>query len=83
MRINGRVPDGATEITTDQANLAWYIGARKPYILKRSSDPARAASEPAVITLLTHHRVPSPRLLHAGVERPLAVTDRWNRNEPP
>ncbi|MFI1258973.1 phosphotransferase family protein [Streptomyces netropsis] len=67
-RIDGRVPEGATEITTGQANRVWYIGGREPYVLKHYSDPARAANETAALRLLTHHRAPSPRLLHADVE---------------
>ncbi|MER5780206.1 phosphotransferase [Streptomyces mobaraensis] len=67
-RIDGRVPDGATEITTGQANRVWYIGGREPYVLKHYSDPARAANEAAALALLTHHGAPSPRLLHADVE---------------
>lgn len=74
MRIDGRVPDDATEITTGQANRVWYIGGREPYILKHYSDPARAANEAAALALLTHHRAPSPRLLHADVERRPAWT---------
>ncbi|TLQ39406.1 hypothetical protein FEF34_39190 [Streptomyces marianii] len=64
-RIDGRVPDGATEITTGQANRVWYIGGREPYVLKHYRDPARAANEAAALTLLTHHRAPGPRLLDA------------------
>ncbi|MGW0604152.1 phosphotransferase family protein [Streptomyces sp. NPDC002640] len=67
-RIDGRVPDGATEITTGQANRVWYIGGREPYVLKHYSDPARAANEAAALTLLTRHRAPGPRLLDADVE---------------
>ncbi|MEU9279970.1 hypothetical protein [Streptomyces sp. NPDC048341] len=74
MRIDGGVPDGATEITTGQANRVWHIGGREPYILKHYSDPARAANEAAALALLTHHRAPSPRLLHTDVERQPAWT---------
>lgn len=69
MRIDGRVPDGAAEITTGQANRVWYVGGREPYILKHYSDPARAANEAAALALLTHHQAPSPRLLRADVEK--------------
>lgn len=74
MRIDGRVPDGATEITTGQANRVWHIGGREPYILKHYSDPGRAANEATALALLTYHRAPSPRLLHADVERQPAWT---------
>ncbi|MFH8407628.1 phosphotransferase family protein [Streptomyces sp. NPDC018019] len=67
-RIDGRVPDSATDITTGQANRVWYIGGREPYVLKHYSDPARAANETAALRLLTHHRAPAPRLLDADVK---------------
>lgn len=67
-RIDGRVPDGATEITTGQANRVWYIGGHEPYVLKHYSDPARAANEAAALALLTHHGAPGPRLLDADVD---------------
>ncbi|MFJ9789353.1 hypothetical protein [Streptomyces globosus] len=57
--IDGRVPEGATEISTGQANRVWYIGGREPYVLKHYSDPARATNEAAALALLTHHRVPN------------------------
>ncbi|MBB0243511.1 phosphotransferase [Streptomyces alkaliphilus] len=66
--IDGRVPDGATEITTGQVNRVWYIGGREAYVLKHYSDPARAANEAAALALLTHHRAPGPRLLDADVK---------------
>ncbi|MFK0142644.1 phosphotransferase family protein [Streptomyces murinus] len=67
-RTDGHVPDGATEITTGQANRLWYIGGREPYVLKHYSDPARAANEAAALTLLTDHHSPVPRLLDADME---------------
>lgn len=66
--IDGRVPEGATEISTGQANRVWYIGGREPYVLKHYSDPARAANEAAALALLTHHRAPSPHLLDEDLE---------------
>ncbi|MBF6050142.1 hypothetical protein GO001_34070 [Streptomyces sp. NRRL B-1677] len=50
-RIDGRVPEGATEITTGQANRVWYVGGREPYVLKHCSDPARAANDAAALAL--------------------------------
>ncbi|PZG90856.1 hypothetical protein C1I97_30335 [Streptomyces sp. NTH33] len=69
-RIDSRLPDGATEITTGQANRAWYIGEREPYPLKRYSDPARAANEAAALVFLTRHGERSGQLIH-----PAAKTD--------
>ncbi|MBV9026704.1 MAG: phosphotransferase [Streptomycetaceae bacterium] len=67
-RIDGRVPSGAIEITTGQANRVWYIAGAVPYVLKHYRDPARAANEAAALALLTRHNGPSPRLLAADTE---------------
>ncbi|MGW1521569.1 hypothetical protein [Streptomyces sp. NPDC002287] len=64
--IDGRVPEGATEISTGQANRVWYIGGREPYVLKHYSDPARAANEAAALASLTHRR--APHVLDADLE---------------
>ncbi|APU42954.1 phosphotransferase family protein [Streptomyces sp. TN58] len=65
---DGRVPEGATDISTGQANRVWYIGGREPYVLKHYGDPARAANEAAALALLTYHGAPGPRLLDADLE---------------
>ncbi|GAB7109569.1 hypothetical protein JCM4814A_78840 [Streptomyces phaeofaciens JCM 4814] len=62
---DGRVPHGAREITTGQANRVWHIDGPAPYVLKHYGDPARAANEAAALTLLAQHRAPAPRLLGA------------------
>ncbi|HEX5568741.1 MAG TPA: hypothetical protein VFY14_17760 [Streptomyces sp.] len=67
-RIDGRVPDGTTEITTGQANRVWYIGGRKPYLLKHSSNPARAANEAAALALLTRHGERPGQLIHPATK---------------
>ncbi|GAA1940115.1 phosphotransferase family protein [Kitasatospora viridis] len=67
-RIDGRVPRGAIEITTGQANRVWYITDEVPYVLKHYQDPARAANEAAALALITHHHGPGPRLLAAAPE---------------
>ncbi|MDQ1304804.1 MAG: phosphotransferase [Actinomycetota bacterium] len=64
--IDGRVPDGAQEITTGQANRVWHVHDPRPYVLKHYGDPARAANEAAALTLLAQHQAPAPRLLGAG-----------------
>ena len=66
--INGRVPEGAREITTGQANRVWYVDGPTPYVLKHYGDPARAANEAAALVLLAQHRLPAPRLLEADRE---------------
>lgn len=63
--IDGRVPDGAREITTGQANRVWYVDGNVPYVLKHYGDPARAANESAALTLLTQYGAPAPRPLAA------------------
>ncbi|WP_200259840.1 phosphotransferase [Streptomyces sp. HSG2] len=63
--INGRIPDGAREITTGQANRVWHINDPVPYVLKHYSDPARAANEAAALALLAQHQAPAPKLLGA------------------
>lgn len=65
---DGRIPHGAREITTGQANRVWYIDGPKPYVLKHYSDPARAANEAAALTLLNRYQAPAPRLLGADPE---------------
>ncbi|PJJ03750.1 aminoglycoside phosphotransferase (APT) family kinase protein [Streptomyces sp. 2333.5] len=64
--IDGRVPPGAREITTGQANRVWSVDGPTPYILKHYGDPGRAANETAVLRLLTRHRAPAPQLLAAS-----------------
>lgn len=61
--IDGRVPNGAREITTGQANRVWYVDGPVPYVLKHYGDPARAANEAAALTLLARHQAPAPGLL--------------------
>jgi len=63
--MDGRVPDGARELTTGQANCVWYVEAPVPYVLKHYGDPARAANEAAALALLDEHGVPAPKLLGA------------------
>ncbi|MFE1405380.1 phosphotransferase [Streptomyces sp. NPDC058770] len=64
--IDGRVPDGAREITTGQTNRVWYIDGPVPYVLMHYSDPNRAANEATALALLTMHGAPAPELLRAG-----------------
>ncbi|GAA1898926.1 hypothetical protein GCM10009716_05940 [Streptomyces sodiiphilus] len=72
--IDGRIPPGAAEITTGQANRVWYVpGPPRPYILKHYRDPARAANEAAALTLLARYGAPAPRLLTAN----LRVRPAW------
>ncbi len=63
--IDGRIPAGARELTTGQANRVWYVDDPVPYVLKHYGDPARAANEAAALTLLAQHHAPAPRLLEA------------------
>ncbi|TQF04390.1 phosphotransferase [Kitasatospora acidiphila] len=63
MYLDGRVPSGAREITTGQANRVWYVDQPAPYVLKHYGDPARAANEAAALRLLAAHHIPAPRLL--------------------
>ncbi|MEW2188325.1 hypothetical protein AB0900_34210, partial [Streptomyces cellulosae] len=71
--IDGRVPDGAQEITTGQANRVWHIEGPVPYVLKHYSDPARAANEAAALALLAQHQAPAPKLLGADPQ----ATPAW------
>ncbi|KIZ14864.1 phosphotransferase [Streptomyces natalensis] len=71
--IDGRVPPGAREITTGQANRVWSVDAPTPYILKQYGDPARAANEAAALRLLAEHGVTGPQLLAAEAE----ATPSW------
>ncbi|MFF9340019.1 phosphotransferase family protein [Streptomyces sp. NPDC014773] len=64
--IDGRVPDGAREITTGQANRVWYVDGPVPYVLKHYGDPNRAANEAAALALLAMHGAPAPELLGSG-----------------
>ncbi|MCW7986648.1 hypothetical protein XF35_15450 [Streptomyces platensis subsp. clarensis] len=64
--IDGRVPPGAREITTGQANRVWSVEGPTPYILKHYGDPRRAVNEAAALRLLTSHRAPCPQLLAAS-----------------
>ncbi|WP_327225153.1 aminoglycoside phosphotransferase family protein [Streptomyces platensis] len=64
--IDGRVPPGAREITTGQANRVWSVEGPTPYILKHYGDPSRAANEAAALRLLARHRAPAPQLLAAS-----------------
>ncbi|GAB2963535.1 hypothetical protein GCM10027280_60540 [Micromonospora polyrhachis] len=63
--LDGRVPDGARELTTGQANRVWHINGPTPYVLKQYGTAARAANEVAALTLLAAHHAPAPRLLAA------------------
>lgn len=71
--IDGRVPAGAQELTTGQANRVWYVDGPVPYVLKHYGDPGRAANEAAALTLLTQHGAPAPELLAADPE----ATQAW------
>ncbi|MCX4481873.1 aminoglycoside phosphotransferase family protein [Streptomyces cellulosae] len=71
--IDGRVPDGAREITTGQANRVWHIEGPVPYVLKHYGDPARAANEAAALALLAQHQAPAPKLLGADPQ----ATPAW------
>ncbi|MEU4949847.1 hypothetical protein [Streptomyces lavendulae] len=83
--IDGRVPEGTTEINTGWANSVWYIGGREPYVLKHYSDPARAANEAAALALLTHHRAPtsSTQIWKHGRPGPRRAPSRPNPYPPP
>ncbi|AVV45405.1 hypothetical protein C6376_32645 [Streptomyces sp. P3] len=68
-------PIGAPLLTAAVASVrVWHIGGTSRTSSSTNSDPARAANEAAALALLTHHRVPSSRLLHADIEMQPAWT---------
>ncbi|OKI71667.1 phosphotransferase family protein [Micromonospora sp. CB01531] len=81
--LDGRVPDGARELTTGQANRVWHVNGPTPYVLKHYGTAARAANEAAALALLAAHQAPAPRLLAADPNAAPAWTAQTAVHAPP